>query len=158
MKKIDLGQTIAILANIGVIAGIAFLALEIRQNTDAVRSTVVQDISSQQIDVRKMMIENPELRAAVREGARGEPDENQLQLIDEFFAVLMNVRQNRYLQIELGVIDSRTADELGIGSREGGMFSRPQFSDWWSQNRSSYSEGFRQYVEANLLPADGQRE
>jgi len=32
MKKIDLGQTIAILANIGVIAGIVFLAVETRQN------------------------------------------------------------------------------------------------------------------------------
>ncbi len=33
MKKIDLGQTISILANFGVIAGIVFLGLEIRQST-----------------------------------------------------------------------------------------------------------------------------
>ena len=32
MKKIDLGQTITILANLGVIAGIVFLAIEVRQN------------------------------------------------------------------------------------------------------------------------------
>ena len=32
MKKLDLGQTIQILANAGVIAGIIFLAIEIRQN------------------------------------------------------------------------------------------------------------------------------
>jgi hypothetical protein len=31
MKKIDLGQTITILANIGVIVGIGFLAIEIQQ-------------------------------------------------------------------------------------------------------------------------------
>lgn len=31
MKKLDLGQTITTLANIGVIAGILFLALEVRQ-------------------------------------------------------------------------------------------------------------------------------
>ena len=34
MKKIDLGQTITILANIGVIAGIDFLALEVHQNNE----------------------------------------------------------------------------------------------------------------------------
>ena len=34
MKKIDLGQTITILANIGVIAGIGFLALEVHQNNE----------------------------------------------------------------------------------------------------------------------------
>ncbi len=32
MKKIDLGQTIGILANVGVIAGIVFLGFELRQN------------------------------------------------------------------------------------------------------------------------------
>ncbi len=35
MKKIELGQTIAILANVGVIAGILFLAIELRQNNEA---------------------------------------------------------------------------------------------------------------------------
>jgi hypothetical protein len=40
MKKIDLGQTISILANIGVIVGIVFLALEISQsNRIAIRDT-----------------------------------------------------------------------------------------------------------------------
>ena len=37
MKKIDLGQAVQILANIGVIAGIFFLASELRQNTTASR-------------------------------------------------------------------------------------------------------------------------
>ena len=35
MKKIDLGQTLGILANLGVIAGIVFLAVELRQNTES---------------------------------------------------------------------------------------------------------------------------
>ena len=34
MKKIDLGQTITILANVGVIAGIVFLGVELRQNNE----------------------------------------------------------------------------------------------------------------------------
>jgi hypothetical protein len=32
MKKIDLGQTVQILANLGVIAGIVFLGIELQQN------------------------------------------------------------------------------------------------------------------------------
>jgi hypothetical protein len=32
MKKIDIGQTITILANLGVIAGIVFLGIELQQN------------------------------------------------------------------------------------------------------------------------------
>ncbi len=34
MKKIDLGQTVSILANVGVIAGIIFLGIELQQNND----------------------------------------------------------------------------------------------------------------------------
>ena len=34
MKKLDLSQTVSILANIGVIAGIVFLGIELRQNNE----------------------------------------------------------------------------------------------------------------------------
>ncbi len=34
MKKLELGQTITILANLGVIAGIVFLGVELRQNNE----------------------------------------------------------------------------------------------------------------------------
>ncbi len=38
MKKFDVGQTIQIIANIGVIAGIFFVGFELQQNTVAVKS------------------------------------------------------------------------------------------------------------------------
>jgi hypothetical protein len=38
MKRIDIGQTITILANVGVLAGIALLAVELRQNTKLLRA------------------------------------------------------------------------------------------------------------------------
>jgi hypothetical protein len=34
MKKIDIGQTVGLLANPGVVAGIEFLAVELRQNNE----------------------------------------------------------------------------------------------------------------------------
>jgi hypothetical protein len=34
MKRIDLGQAISVPANLGVIAGIVFLALELQQNNE----------------------------------------------------------------------------------------------------------------------------
>jgi len=37
MKKIDLGQTVQIIANVGVIAGIIFLAIELRQNNEQLK-------------------------------------------------------------------------------------------------------------------------
>ena len=49
MKKIDLGQTMGILANLGVVAGIAFLAIEISQNNQLLEYQARQA----QLDIRK---------------------------------------------------------------------------------------------------------
>jgi hypothetical protein len=50
MKRIDLGQTIAVLANLGVIAGIALLAVELRQNnfllSQQAKANLAADISA----------------------------------------------------------------------------------------------------------------
>ena len=44
MERLGFGQKIAFLANLGVIAGIALLAYEMRQNTVAIRSTASQGV------------------------------------------------------------------------------------------------------------------
>jgi hypothetical protein len=41
MKKIDLGQTIAILANVGVIASLIFVGVQVQQGATATRSATV---------------------------------------------------------------------------------------------------------------------
>ena len=55
MQKIDFGQTITILANIGVIAGIIFLAIEVQQNNTLMRAQTRSDISR---DVSGMLLGN----------------------------------------------------------------------------------------------------
>ena len=43
MKKIDLGQAVSILANVGVLAGILFLAVELRQNNELYGDLTVRE-------------------------------------------------------------------------------------------------------------------
>ncbi len=49
MKKFDLGQTVSILANLGVVVGIVFLGMEVRQNNEllATQVTATQAVSIQ---------------------------------------------------------------------------------------------------------------
>jgi len=61
MNKIDLGQTIVILANVGVIAGIVFLAVEIRQNNRIVQAQTRAQIASESADHLMRRAENGEL-------------------------------------------------------------------------------------------------
>ena len=55
MKKIDFGQTVSILANIGVIAGIIFLAIEVQQNNTLMRAQTRSDIAR---DISGMLLGN----------------------------------------------------------------------------------------------------
>jgi hypothetical protein len=65
MKKIDAGQTISILANLGVIAGIIFLAVELRQNTTATQLMASGSASAYIRDLNNMLAENGELAALI---------------------------------------------------------------------------------------------
>lgn len=61
MKKIDLGQTINTLANVGVIAGIVFLGYEMRQNTQVARQEAYGTFAQSVIEVGHTITSNPQL-------------------------------------------------------------------------------------------------
>ena len=58
MKKIDMGQTVQILANVGVIAGIIFLGLELRQNNSLLTAQTLYNQFSIERETRRPFIEN----------------------------------------------------------------------------------------------------
>ncbi len=72
MKKIDLGQTVNTLANVGVIGGLIFLGLEMQQNTNIARATAyrenVQDIAAW----RSQILSDPELARLFNAYGEGE--------------------------------------------------------------------------------------
>ena len=65
MKKINLGLTISILANVGVIFGIGFLAVEIQQSTLAQESQMRFSQSERQTEVIEEVMRNQELRTVL---------------------------------------------------------------------------------------------
>ena len=65
MRKIDFSQTFHILANIGVIAGIAFLAFELRQNNDLLEAEARARRTEIRISGADLISSNPELNRAL---------------------------------------------------------------------------------------------
>ena len=149
MKKIDLAQTIMILADIGVIAGIVFLAVEIRQNTAATRSATIQDIARWSFDNVSLETTNADLRTAIRANCAGTDTPDQRQLLHSYYVGMMRIQMNRFLQSDLGTIDEQTA--LAIGGT-GGPYTRPFFAEFWSNWKESAPAEFRSFVEAEILP------
>ena len=70
MKKIDLGQALTILANIGVIAGIIFLGIELRQNRELARAQMRNELTSETLEITRADINGPiaEILALNRNG------------------------------------------------------------------------------------------
>jgi len=65
MKKINLGQTIQILANVGVIAWIVFLAVEIRTNTESNRIAVEQGLEANWMLINSQIASDSDLAALI---------------------------------------------------------------------------------------------
>ena len=57
MKKIDLGQTSAVLANIGVSAGVVFLAIEVRQNNTELSAQSRFNYYQNRLDGQRLLME-----------------------------------------------------------------------------------------------------
>ncbi len=126
-----------------------FIALEIQQNTNAVRSGTVQEISRWSYDASLLAIERPEVIEARQAACNGSLTEDQRTLLSVYYAVILRVQINRFEQARLGIIDEEFA--LDLGGR-GGAFRNPFFAEAWAGLRDEFSEGFGEFVERELIP------
>ena len=90
MKKLDLGQAIGILANVGVIAGIVFLGLELRQNNSLLEAEAAHNLLQNRIATSTLILENPEVAELFVKIESGEP-----------LTPAEDLRVDRYLQTSI---------------------------------------------------------
>ena len=138
------------LGTVAVIGSLIFVALEVRQNTNAVRSSLIQAISEQSYAATVLAIENADLRAAGLAESNGEDlTDDQRSLLSTYFAAAMRIQQNRFLQAQLGILDEDILLQLG---GRGGFYRRPIFAEIWAESKDTYAEDFQEFVERELLP------
>jgi hypothetical protein len=149
MKKIDLGQTISIFANLGVIAGIAFLGYEMQQNTTALQSTAGQNINNQIAAIYEIRMQ-PEQAAIILKG-NNHPDEltpvEQIQY-DSWNSMILQAWQNMYFQARTGAYDEQLAEGWWVNLID--SFQSPGFRGTWERS-VTLSDEFRRFVEEDLL-------
>jgi len=150
MKKIDLGQSISILANIGVIAGIVFLGIELQQNNEtlSVQSRLDREDLFRQGIARKF--EHPDMFRAIAKFERGEllNDEEQLLLDWENHALLIDWMLV-YMQVHDDLLDEATIPiELWRISLHEGLW--PGLEEYWSNNKRQYRSEFVQWMDENV--------
>jgi len=150
MKKIDLGQTITILANLGVIAGIVFLGVELRQNNELMEAQARSNVSERLIGLAEALYQNPELAAALTK-SRNDQD---LSDVEEEMLYAFDLRRLRgyetqYREFREGVVDSIDASFWRSGFH-GGSAGR-SLSYTWERAKPGLSPDFIEWMEENVV-------
>lgn len=156
MKKLDLGQTITIVANLGVIAGIALLALELRQNNLLLRAEAISSVFETRSARQELVVNNDSLITTMAKNDRGEilTDEDMIRLVNERNRSLIGWQRDYFLFQE-GILTEKNIREANFA------IMRLAFSDddstysgrdhWEAYKMLSASPAFREFVERCII-------
>jgi len=151
MKNIDLVQISSILANVGVIAGIVFLAYEIRQNTEQLMRSEMNATQEQFSSWRQSIMTDGEL---ARIWVDGLEDAASLPEVDRVRFDL-TVRDWFWTNWQFwdrarsGAIPSQWEDRT-IGTVATRIRDSKSVEDWWNINKAGFDSEFRLAIDDKL--------
>ena len=153
MTKIDLGQAVGILANVGVIAGIVFLGVELQQNNDllGIQTRAIQ--LDQTLGFAEEITRNPTLAAVI---AKAESNE-ELSAVEEVMLRGLAMRGLRQLEWSFNESQAGTfamqPEQVALyraGFRGDGIFRWP-LGKYWADMDDFFSPNFVRFVEENVI-------
>ena len=151
MKKIDLGQTITILANIGVLAGIVFLAVELRQNSELMRIQINQARADAAMLNNEQSFNSdyiPTIRVKISEGQEL-TGEDWLRSVGWFRSSNRN-QDNVLSQYRAGMLSDNIPRSIG-DFVEAVVGSSTYARRAWDDTKTGYSDEYVAFVERFLV-------
>lgn len=147
MKKIDLGQSIGLLANLGVIAGIAFLAIEIQQNTRSLEVNAYQELMNSIIATNALLIEYPEVNTTALD-VNPELVSIEESIRTNYFWMVTRQGDLAFYQYEQGMLPvSRMRSSMGPLN---GQLCTGAFQEFWARSSSNFVPSYREYMNAEI--------
>lgn len=151
MKKLDLGQTISIIANIGVIAGILFLAYELRQNNRLMEAGSRTARAERITSVSEMVSATPALAEVLARARNGESltDSEDL-MIYSFYMRRLRGFEAFFSEFQAGTVNGIQADNWRLN-----FYADPwtgkSLADSWSRLKLYLNPDFVQWMEENVI-------
>lgn len=148
MKRIDLAQTIQILANVGIIAGLVFLGVELRQNNALMAAEARFNRRVLYNEVWRMTAENGDLAEVFDRAARGET----LATAEwrRVNALTMISWLNTAWQFQELSEDSPEMRSSAAFLRAG-FANNPNQQRLWENNKPGFDPGFVAWMEENVV-------
>jgi hypothetical protein len=153
MKLEAVNAVAQLIAAIGVIVSLFYLAAQIRQNTRSMRAVVVDSLAHSLVDLLGPQAQNPEsLRAfsAVTENWNTATDEDRARSLPFIFATF-KLFENAWFQERQGTLDRQQWQGWDAYIRI--YYHRPGVKTWWTMRRAAFAAGFRDYLE-NSQPVE----
>ena len=153
MKLSTINESISIIANIGVIASIVFLRLEMRQNTSMIKSQTRDAMTEKQMQFYEGLIENEDI-AEFWQKARNAPNTLEDNPTDRWrwqFYWLTQPRmwENEWYQYQQGLFDEgEFISRLDLWER---VVSIPIYKEYWESVSYSFSPSFRVALDEIVL-------
>jgi hypothetical protein len=138
-----------LIAAIGVIVSLFYLAAQIRQNTRSMRAMMVESLAKSIADVIRPMAEDRDLMRAfhlVVEDWHGATDDDRMRALPLFFSTF-KLFENAWFQQRQGTLEREQWEGWDAYIRM--YYHRPGVKDWWRLRRAAFAAGFRDYIESS---------
>jgi len=149
MKKLDLGQAIGILANVGVIAGIVFLGFELRQNNEQLAAQSRAERLAVRTDWINALYRDAQLAELVIRARRNE----ELTEAEEFRIENLGQRMFAALEYVYGEVQRGMIDENAVSAEawRGGFLDLPRSKETWDRVKNGLSPDFVRWMDENVV-------
>ena len=140
---------VEIIGFLSLVGSLAFVGVEIRQNTSAVRGATNQAISDQVGELMLTIATDDNLARLVKRLYDGETQE-QFDPVDDmrlYMTIMTGLRrvENIFLQIEDGILDDRAFDRIGLS------FYRSNYGrEIWQANKQFFDREFVPFFDELL--------
>lgn len=147
MNIMELGAIGELVGGVAVIASLAYVGLQIRQNTSAVRANSAQGFADS-INAVQLQVSSGGETARAWQRFYEEPESltaDDRVILDCMALVAFQTYDSGLVQAKLGSLDADTRDM--IYRRIGGWFESDYYRDWWTRNPWAFGEPLMSYVE-----------
>ena len=135
---------------IATVVMLAYLAIQIRQNTTSVRASTLQSAVQFSAGLVESLYRDPELALIFDRGREDPQSLNDAERVRFFYFMLGFVRiaQNTHHQFAQGLMSQDVWD----GYRESilRLLESPGSREWWTDNAARYSVSFRTFLNSEL--------
>ena len=145
-----LGAVGDIVGAVGVIVTLLYLAVQLRQNTRAARSSTIQQISAQMGQNVENVTNNGELAEIFLKATTGAAELSATERVRFHGLLLMSFRrlESVFVQYSLGSIEWELVE--GFEKSFYPLLLTPAGKSWWENARGAYHKAFVAHVEQKL--------